>query len=195
MIALACSPGSQRPGRRGALDDVTIQAVADIADRNIREAIDRYQAQRGAGQASTGLTDVVAHLQRGQIDTVLLVDDLLSMDMLWIDPDDPTLVSVDDHVLHEAGVRTPLKVRADAALLRAIAGTGAHLILVGAEEAPLNDGIAGVLRYADASSAADGSPSAWRWMVRICAAVRLPTCAHPDRTTAATRHRPHHRDR
>jgi hypothetical protein len=138
-----------------ALDDVTIQAIADIADRNTRDAIDRYQAQRGAGQASTGLTDVVARLQRGQVDTVLLVNDPSSTDTLWIDPDDPTLVSVDDHVLREAGVQNPLKVRADAALLRAIAGTGAHLILVGAEEVPLNDGIAGVLRYADASSAAD----------------------------------------
>jgi hypothetical protein len=138
-----------------ALDDVTIQAVADIADRTTREAIDRYQAQRGSGQASTGLTDVVTYLQRGQIDTVLLVNDLSSTDTLWIDPGDPTLVSVDDHVLREAGVQNPRKVRADAALLRAIAGTGAHLVLVGPDEVPLDHGIGGVLRYADASSAAD----------------------------------------
>ncbi|AGZ41177.1 baeRF2 domain-containing protein [Actinoplanes friuliensis] len=138
-----------------ALDDVTIQAVADIADRTTREAIDRYQAQRGSGQASTGLTDVVTYLQRGQIDTVLLVNDLSSTDTLWIDPGDPTLVSVDDHVLREAGVQNPQKVRADAALLRAIAGTGAHLVLLGPDEVPLDHGIGGVLRYADASSAAD----------------------------------------
>jgi hypothetical protein len=138
-----------------ALDEVTIQSVADIADRNTREAIDRYQAQRGAGQASTGLTDVVTHLQRGQIDTVLLVDDPSSTDTLWIDPDDLTLVSVDDHVLRESGVQYPVKVRADAALLRAIAGTGAHLILVGPDEVPLDHGIGGVLRYPDGSSAAD----------------------------------------
>ena len=92
-----------------ALDDVTIQAIADIADRHTRDAIDRYQAQRGAGQAITGLTEVVAHLQRGQVDTVLLVNDLSSTDTLWIDPDDPTLVSVDDHVLREAGVQDPLR--------------------------------------------------------------------------------------
>jgi hypothetical protein len=138
-----------------ALDEVTIQAVADIADRKTRETIDRYQSQRGAAQASTGLADVVTHLQRGQVDTVLLVNDLSSTDTLWIDPDDPTLLSVDDHVLRESGVQNPLKVRADAALLRAIAGTGAHLILVSPEELPLDDGIAAVLRYADASSAAD----------------------------------------
>jgi hypothetical protein len=148
--------GARSPGAdEAALDDVTIQAVADIADRNTRETIDRYQSQRGAAQASTGLADVVTHLQRGQVDTVLLVNDLSSTDTLWIDPDDPTLLSVDDHVLREAGVQNPLKVRADAALLRAIAGTGAHLILVGPEEVPLDDGIAAVLRYADASSAAD----------------------------------------
>lgn len=138
-----------------ALDDVTIQAVADIADRETRAAIDRYQAQRGAAQASTGLTDVVAHLQRGQVDTVLLVDDLSSTDTLWIDPDDPTLLAVDDHVLREAGTSGPLKVRADAALLRAVAGTGAQLTLVGPDEVPLDHGIAAVLRYPDAGSAAD----------------------------------------
>ncbi len=138
-----------------ALDDVTMQAVADIAERHTRDAIDRYQAQRGAGQASSGLTDVVTRLQRGQVDTVLLVNDLSSTDTLWIDPDDPTLVSVDDHVLREAGVQNPLKVRADAALLRAIVGTRAQLMLVDREEVSLDHGIAGVLRYADASSAAE----------------------------------------
>jgi hypothetical protein len=138
-----------------ALDDVTIQAIADIADRTTREAIDRYQTQRGAGQAGTGLTDVVARLRRGQIDTVLLADDPSSTDTLFIDPDDPTLVAIDDQVLRETGVQNPLRVRADAALLRAIAGTGAHLVLVGEEEVQLDHGIGGVLRYADASSAAD----------------------------------------
>lgn len=147
--------GSRHAGAaESAFDDVTVQAIAETADREVREAIDRYRAQLGDGTAATGLTAVVTGLQRGQIDTVLLLDDPSSTDRLWIDPADATTVSVDDHVLREAGVREPLPVRADAALLRAIAGTGAGLVLVDAGEVELQHGIGGVLRYADGSSAA-----------------------------------------
>lgn len=147
--------GSPHPGAdETALDDVTIQAIADIADRQTREILDRYRAQQGDGTAGRGLTDVVTRLQRGQVDTVLLIDDPSSTDTLWIGPDDPTLVSVDDHLLREAGVSDPQKVRADAALVRAIAGTRAGLVLIGPEVEPLEQGIGAVLRYPDASSAA-----------------------------------------
>jgi hypothetical protein len=147
--------GSRHAGAdESALDDVTVQAVAETADRHAREVLDRFRAQRGDGTASTGLVDVVARLQRGQVDTVLLVNDQSSTDTLWIAPDDPTLVSVDDHVLREAGVDDPRKVRADAALVRAIVGTGADLVLIEPGEAPVEHGIGAVLRYADASTAA-----------------------------------------
>ncbi|WP_249999393.1 Vms1/Ankzf1 family peptidyl-tRNA hydrolase [Actinoplanes sp. M2I2] len=136
-----------------ALDDVTIQAIAEVAAGQTDQILDRFRAQRGDGTASTGLTDVVARLQRGQVDAVLLIDDQSSTDTLWIDPDDPTMISVDDHVLREAGIQ-PVKVRADAALVRAIAGTDAHLFLVAPEEVQLEHGIGAVLRYADGSSAA-----------------------------------------
>jgi hypothetical protein len=137
-----------------ALDDVTIQAVADVADRHTREAIERYEAQRGDDTAGTGLADVVTRLQRGQVDTVLLVNDPSSTDELWIAPDDPTLVATDQELLRQSGVPNPTRVRADAALVRAIAGTGAELVLVEPEEVRLEHGIGGVLRYADASTAA-----------------------------------------
>jgi hypothetical protein len=137
-----------------ALDDVTIQAVADVADRHVREAVDRYAAQRGDDTAGTGLADVVTRLQRGQVDTVLLVNDPSSTDVLYIAPDDPTLVATNPEPLREAGINDPRRVRADAALVRAIAGTGAELILVEPEDVNLEHGIGAVLRYADASSAA-----------------------------------------
>jgi hypothetical protein len=152
---VATDAGSRHAGAdESALDDVTIQAVAETADRHVREVIDRYQAQRGDDTAGTGLADVAARLQRGQVDTVLLVSDQSSTDTLWIAPADPTLVSVDDHVLREAGVDQPRKVRADAALVRAIAGTGAGLLLIEPGEVPLEHGIGAVLRYADASTVA-----------------------------------------
>jgi hypothetical protein len=136
------------------LDDVTIQAVADVADRHTRDAIDRYEAQRGDDTAGTGLADVVTRLQRGQVDTVLLVNDPSSTDVLYIAPDDPTLVATNPELLREAGVGDPRRVRADAALVRAIAGTGAELVFAEPEDVKLEHGIGAVLRYADASSAA-----------------------------------------
>jgi hypothetical protein len=137
-----------------ALDDVTIQAVADVADRHIRDVIERYEAQRGDDTAGTGLADVVTRLQRGQVDTVLLIDDPSSTDELWIAPDDPTLVATEQELLRQSGIQNPRKVRADAALIRAIAGTGADLVLVQPEDVQLEHGIGAVLRYADASTAA-----------------------------------------
>jgi hypothetical protein len=129
------------------------EAIAEVADRHLREAVDRFRTQLGEGSASTGLPDVVTHLQRGQIDTVLMVNHPESADMLWIDPADPAGISVDDHILRDAGIE-PQKVRADAALLRAIAGTDAQLILVEKDDVPLRHGIGAVLRYADGSTAA-----------------------------------------
>jgi hypothetical protein len=149
--------GSPPAGADGtAVDEVTIQEIADCADRHIRNAVGRLRAQQGGGTASSGLTDVVTRLQCGQVDAVLLVDDQFSTDTLWIALKDPTLVSVDDHLVREAGVQDPQKVRADAAVVRAIAGTGAHLVLVGPDDAARRDGIGAVLHYADASSAAKG---------------------------------------
>jgi hypothetical protein len=136
-----------------ALDEVTVQAVADLADRRTRKIIDRYEAQQSAGTAGIGLADVVTRLQRGQVDTVLLADDPSSTDTLWIDPDDPTLVTPEEKLLLQSGVAEPQQVRADAALARAIAGTSAELIFVGPDEATLQHGIGAILRYADASTA------------------------------------------
>jgi hypothetical protein len=120
----------------------------------VADAVDRYRAQQGDGTAGAGLADAVTRLQRGQVDTVLLINDASSTDMLWIDPDDPTVVSVDDRVLRESGIADPQKVRADAALLRAIAGTSANLVLVSPDDVELEHGIGAVLRYADGSTAA-----------------------------------------
>lgn len=146
--------GSRHASESQAEDDATTRAIAEVADRHVREAVDRFQAQLGEGTASTGLPDVVTRLQRGQVDTVLMVNHPESTDMLWIDPADPAGISVDDHILREAGIE-PQKVRADAALLRAIAGTDAGLILVEPGDAPgLRHGIGAVLRYADGSTAA-----------------------------------------
>ncbi|MEV4537535.1 peptide chain release factor 1 [Asanoa sp. NPDC049518] len=145
--------GSRAPGAdEAALDDVTIQAIADVADRHTQEAIDRFGTQNGEHVAASGLADVVSALQRRQVETVLLVNDMSSTDTLFIGLDDPSLVAVDADTLRAVGVEDPLRVRADQALLRAITGTDAALVLVGPDEVPLEHGIGAVMRWADQPS-------------------------------------------
>lgn len=138
--------GTRHASEEEALDEITAQAIAEVADRHARDAIDRYLAQQGTG---AGLADVVTRLQRGQADTVLLVNDPSSTDRLWIGESDPSLVAVDP-----ADIPGAIEVRADEALLRAIVGTGADLVLVTPDEVRLEHGIGAVLRYADGDTAA-----------------------------------------
>ncbi|GAB3522249.1 baeRF2 domain-containing protein [Phytohabitans suffuscus] len=130
------------------LDEATTIAVADVADRRTRDAVDRFAAQEGLGN---GLAAVVTALQREQVEAVLIVDDPSSTDELWIGPHAPQL-ALDPAQLREMGVEEPILVRADAALVRAAAGTGAGLVLVGPGDADLRHGVGAVLRYADAST-------------------------------------------
>lgn len=144
--------GSRAAGAdESGLDDATLHAVAEVAERHVAEAVERFQAQRGDAAASGGLAAVVSALQRGQVDTVLLVDDPSSTDELWIGPE-AGQVSVAAEELTAMGVREPVRVRADAALLRAVVGTDAALVLVPAGTVPLPHGIGAVLRYADAGT-------------------------------------------
>jgi hypothetical protein len=86
-------------------------------------------------------------LRGAQADTVLMINEPWSTDKLWIGPDDPTQVSVDPQTLRESGVEEPQQIRADAALLRAIVGTDAQLVLVTPGEVALEHGIGAILRY------------------------------------------------
>ncbi|MEJ3748705.1 Vms1/Ankzf1 family peptidyl-tRNA hydrolase [Actinomycetes bacterium KLBMP 9797] len=147
--AVQTDAGSRARGAdQHALDDVTIQAVAEVADRHTRAAIDRYGAQEGAG---AGLAAAVAALRREQVAQLLIVDDPSSTDELWVGPS-PHHLALSADELRELGVAEPVRVRADAALVRALAGTGAELILVGPDDAALPDGVGAVLRYTDPST-------------------------------------------
>ncbi|WP_433382374.1 Vms1/Ankzf1 family peptidyl-tRNA hydrolase [Actinoplanes sp. CA-142083] len=131
------------------LDDATTKAVAEVAEQNARAAYDRF----GSGPHAGGLADVVVRLQRGEVDQVLLVDHPESTDKLWIGAGDPRLIASDPSTLRDSGVE-PVEVRADAALLRAVVGTGAGLLLVGPEDLDLPHGIGAILRDDDGETAA-----------------------------------------
>jgi hypothetical protein len=136
------------------MDDLTVQTIAEVADRRISAALDRFGMQEDVGG---GLDAVVSALQRNQVDTMLIVDDPSSTDQLWIGPD-PTEIASDPGQLAAMSVDDPLRVRDDAALIRALVGTDAELTVLGPEEAPdLTDGIGAVLRYVDAGTPGRGN--------------------------------------
>ena len=145
--------GSRAPGAdNGGLDEITLRSVAEVAERHTRSALDRFLIQYGNDLAAgTGLEAVVAGLQRGQVDTVLMVDDPSATGELWIGPE-PTQLAMAPDQLRMMGVESPRRTRVDAAILRAVAMTDARLVLVTSGEAPLNGGVGAVLRYADAST-------------------------------------------
>ncbi|GAA2632541.1 Vms1/Ankzf1 family peptidyl-tRNA hydrolase [Dactylosporangium fulvum] len=134
------------------LDRPTGIAVAELADRRVSDLLDRYHAELSHNAAAgTGLAAVVAALQRAQVDTLLLVDERSSTEQLWAGPE-PVDVSLSADELKAAGVTDPQRVRADAALVRALAGTDADLVLVQPDDAWLNGGVGAVLRFADAAT-------------------------------------------
>lgn len=134
------------------MDDITVQTIAEVADRHVTAALERFGMQEDVG---AGLEAVVTALQRNQVDTMLIVDDPSANGELWIGPE-PTDIATEPGQL--AAVRDPQRVRADAALLRALVGTDAELTVLAPDEAPdLTDGVGAVLRYVDAGTPGRGN--------------------------------------
>jgi hypothetical protein len=136
-------------GGSGRLDEATERAIAEVAAQNMNASVARY----GSRPHADGLGDVVVRLRRGQVEEVLLVDDPHSTDRLFIGAGDPRLIATEPGTLRESGVE-PIEVRADAALLRAVVGTGAGLLLVDPAEIDLAHGIGAILRDSDDPSTA-----------------------------------------
>lgn len=137
-----------------ALDDVTVQAIAEVATQHVESSLDRFGIQEHVGE---GLDAVVSALQRNQVDTMLIVDDPSSTERLWIGPE-PTEIATDPAQLTAMAVAEPRQVRADAALVRALVGTDAAVTVLGPDEAPeLTDGVGAVLRYVDEGTPGGGN--------------------------------------
>ncbi|GAA4577248.1 Vms1/Ankzf1 family peptidyl-tRNA hydrolase [Micromonospora coerulea] len=136
------------------MDDLTVQTIAEVADQRITATLDRFGMQEDVG---AGLDAVVYALQRNQVENMLIVDDASANGKLWIGPG-PTEIATDPDQLAGMSVADPQRVRADAALLRALVGTDAELTVLAPEEAPeLTDGVGAVLRYVDASTPGRGN--------------------------------------
>ncbi|WP_432564976.1 baeRF2 domain-containing protein [Kineococcus sp. SYSU DK003] len=136
----------------GTNEEAFAAAVTEALD-TVRAArrqavVDAFVQERGrGGAAAEGLRDVVAALRRGQVRTLLLKDDPSSTNTLFTGPNALEIgTSVEE--LRTLGVEDPVQVRADAAIVRALAASDAEIQLV-QDGLDLQDGIGAVLRYAD----------------------------------------------
>ncbi|MFB7861397.1 hypothetical protein [Streptomyces sp. NPDC056069] len=119
-----------------------------------RELVDLFVSRRaGGGPVSEGLAAVVAALQRGQVAALLLNRPPVSARRLWVGAL-PTQLALTEAELVSFGVRAPREEPADEALVRALVGTGAELVVVPEPELRLPEQVGALLRYADA-----GTPS------------------------------------
>ncbi|WP_438387755.1 baeRF2 domain-containing protein [Actinopolyspora saharensis] len=140
---------------RNASEQTLQREVAEAVDAVVREQVDSavQDFERELGQrdrAVDGWADTVTALQRGQVGTLLRsrseVGDPPAS--LWIGPD-PKQIALDRSGLAELGVSDPEQVSADEALVRALVGTDAELVLVDPERKLLTAGIGAVLRYTE----------------------------------------------
>lgn len=150
------------------IDEQVGTLAAERAAEHTRRAVETFERERGrgAGLAVTGLGPVIHALQRNQAATVLLRDDPSSDLLVWVGPEPAQLALTESDL---RGIDAPVlgQDRADAALVRAIAGTGSELVLLPHPEAgsdprragsvaggakidqqpELSDGVGAVLRF------------------------------------------------
>jgi hypothetical protein len=88
----------------------------------------------------------MAALRDGQASNVLVADDPSSTATAWIGPE-PADLAASEAELRERGIDRLATDRADAAIVRAIACTGAELWFVPEDEPPPRAGIGALLRY------------------------------------------------
>jgi hypothetical protein len=128
-----------------AIDEATQAAVSSVAAASLWDAIERYGVLSGRDGVATGLGDAVKALQRNLADTMLLSPGALANARLWIGPA-ADHVATTEAELKDLGIEPLNQVRADEALVRAAAGTGAQLYMVEPGAVKLADGVGVLLR-------------------------------------------------
>ncbi|MFK0293493.1 hypothetical protein ACIQU6_23845 [Streptomyces sp. NPDC090442] len=142
--------GAPRPGR-ALLERPLDRLFSGCLAAHDRALVGAFLAERARGGAAVeGVSGTVAALQRGQVRALFLDDRRRSASSLrlWAGPD-PAQLALTEGELRSYGVRAVRRERAEAALVRALVGTGAELVLVPARLLRLRGGAGALLRYAD----------------------------------------------
>ncbi|MGN6607492.1 MAG: baeRF2 domain-containing protein [Jatrophihabitans sp.] len=96
--------------------------------------------------AVAGVQAVVEALRQAQVDTLVISDDPSSTLRAWVGPA-ALDIALSREDLVATGVELPQQVRLDAALVRAVAGTNAQLLITPNGHDYLPEGIGALLRY------------------------------------------------
>ena len=143
---LARTVESERNGGPGLTADVTEAVEAWRTDR-IRAAVDRFEEQLRKGRrAADGLAAVVGALRNAQVASLLFEEGVDAGTPVWTGPDCTDLATSAGE-LRDLGVAEPVADRADAALIRALAGTDGELLLVTLDGWHADQGVGALLRY------------------------------------------------
>lgn len=140
-------------GSREALDAEVHSALLHQAWAERHDVLARLQQAVGRHDyAVTGIPAVLDALRKAQVDTLVLSDDPSSTASCAVGPEPLLLGS--DMELTDLGVADIQHDRLDAALVRALAGSGAGLVITPGGHNYVEHGIAALLRYTDASTPA-----------------------------------------
>ncbi len=135
-----------------ALDEAVHDAVLRSVWRERRSVLERMQQAVGRHDyAVLGVPAVVEALQKAQVDTLVLSDDPSSTLTAWVGPE-PLQLALSREDMTGLGVADPRQDRLDAALVRALAGSAASLLITPDAHDYLPDGVGALLRYTDAST-------------------------------------------
>jgi hypothetical protein len=137
--------GSSEQAVRGAVRE----ALLRLSWHHRHEVLGHLKQNLGRKRlAVSGTSDVLTALQRAQADTVVLSDDPSSPLRAWIGPE-PLQVAESAEDVAAMGVSAPRQVRFDSAMLRAVAGSDAELMITPNAHGYVQDGIGALLRYTD----------------------------------------------
>jgi hypothetical protein len=150
-LIVSMDEGGRAPGAdREPVERRMKELVAEHEARESTDVLEQIQAAGAHGLAVTGTDAVVAALRKGQVETLVLVDE----------PDEDTLlvgrspleVGVDQHDMDALGTHGQV-VPADRALLAAAVAGSSGVVVVPRSAVPDGVLVAAVLRYTDASTA------------------------------------------
>jgi hypothetical protein len=135
----------------GSSSEALEKAVRDQVLHQIwherREVLEHLQQNLGRREyAVAGVGAVVEALRAAQADTVILSDDPSSTLTAWIGPE-PMQFGMDDAEAAAFGVTDVQHTRFDSALVRAVVGTGAALLVTPGAHDYLDGGIGALLRF------------------------------------------------
>lgn len=134
----AAEVGEEVSADSEAMSRAARRLLQEWADGDTAERFDDWRARRAHGLGNEGLGPVMAALRDSQVSDLFLADNPSSAAMAWIGTAGPELAATREELL-ERNVPEPARDRADAALARAAAITGAELRFLPSPPADVSD--------------------------------------------------------